>query len=161
MHVAQSLQGRTEIERTLEGGLVLIRVDAVEPPDALKLRRQQAIDQLKGEAPGDEAHILVAIGIHHIVDAELSPHGASLAAGDAGTDEGLKFQGDMLGHMSEPSPLLQAPHEAATFMEAAAMLAQARQHGQETLGERSEEHTSELQSRQYLVCRLLLEKKKR
>src|SRR5438445_4860270 len=28
-------------------------------------------------------------------------------------------------------------------------------------GPRSEEHTSELQSRQYLVCRLLLEKKKR
>src|SRR3712207_8870295 len=30
----------------------------------------------------------------------------------------------------------------------------------ETLAIRSEEHTSELQSRQYLVCRLLLEKKK-
>src|SRR3712207_8802970 len=29
-----------------------------------------------------------------------------------------------------------------------------------TLVSRSEEHTSELQSRQYLVCRLLLEKKK-
>src|SRR3712207_8547217 len=29
-----------------------------------------------------------------------------------------------------------------------------------TAGFRSEEHTSELQSRQYLVCRLLLEKKK-
>src|SRR3712207_7278018 len=29
-----------------------------------------------------------------------------------------------------------------------------------TTGSRSEEHTSELQSRQYLVCRLLLEKKK-
>src|SRR3712207_8943622 len=29
------------------------------------------------------------------------------------------------------------------------------------LHERSEEHTSELQSRQYLVCRLLLEKKKK
>src|SRR3712207_9307957 len=28
------------------------------------------------------------------------------------------------------------------------------------IAERSEEHTSELQSRQYLVCRLLLEKKK-
>src|SRR3712207_7853679 len=28
-----------------------------------------------------------------------------------------------------------------------------------TKGQRSEEHTSELQSRQYLVCRLLLEKK--
>src|SRR5438445_5246569 len=33
--------------------------------------------------------------------------------------------------------------------------------GLKSLGvERSEEHTSELQSRQYLVCRLLLEKKK-
>jgi len=29
------------------------------------------------------------------------------------------------------------------------------------MAERSEEHTSELQSRQYLVCRLLLEKKKK
>src|SRR3712207_7554081 len=34
--------------------------------------------------------------------------------------------------------------------------------GREDLqGKRSEEHTSELQSRQYLVCRLLLEKKKK
>src|SRR3712207_6890526 len=31
---------------------------------------------------------------------------------------------------------------------------------QDRLPSRSEEHTSELQSRQYLVCRLLLEKKK-
>src|SRR3712207_7171500 len=30
---------------------------------------------------------------------------------------------------------------------------------QTEVGKRSEEHTSELQSRQYLVCRLLLEKK--
>src|SRR3712207_8025878 len=33
-------------------------------------------------------------------------------------------------------------------------------HGAARLDGRSEEHTSELQSRQYLVCRLLLEKKK-
>src|SRR3712207_7920815 len=32
--------------------------------------------------------------------------------------------------------------------------------GGAAFGQRSEEHTSELQSRQYLVCRLLLEKKK-
>src|SRR5436309_15729946 len=32
---------------------------------------------------------------------------------------------------------------------------------QEQIGERSEEHTSELQSRENLVCRLLLEKKKK
>src|SRR3712207_8050103 len=31
--------------------------------------------------------------------------------------------------------------------------------GEQHAAERSEEHTSELQSRQYLVCRLLLEKK--
>src|SRR3712207_7066219 len=31
----------------------------------------------------------------------------------------------------------------------------------ERIAHRSEEHTSELQSRQYLVCRLLLEKKKK
>src|SRR3712207_8917298 len=36
-----------------------------------------------------------------------------------------------------------------------------RQGRQETADRRSEEHTSELQSRQYLVCRLLLEKKNR
>src|SRR3712207_8488504 len=34
------------------------------------------------------------------------------------------------------------------------------QHEGPVVRERSEEHTSELQSRQYLVCRLLLEKKK-
>src|SRR3712207_7249579 len=35
-----------------------------------------------------------------------------------------------------------------------------RNYVRDTLELRSEEHTSELQSRQYLVCRLLLEKKK-
>src|SRR5258707_4950545 len=35
------------------------------------------------------------------------------------------------------------------------------QHREEAERFRSEEHTSELQSRQYLVCRLLLEKKKK
>src|SRR3712207_7784854 len=36
-----------------------------------------------------------------------------------------------------------------------------RPFGGDGVAERSEEHTSELQSRQYLVCRLLLEKKKK
>src|SRR3712207_7892064 len=39
-------------------------------------------------------------------------------------------------------------------------LADQFQQAAEEQGIRSEEHTSELQSRQYLVCRLLLEKKK-
>src|SRR5258707_9687487 len=36
-----------------------------------------------------------------------------------------------------------------------------KRHRSARLADRSEEHTSELQSRQYLVCRLLLEKKKK
>src|SRR2546429_1721573 len=36
-----------------------------------------------------------------------------------------------------------------------------RDSGQSVHGQRSEEHTSELQSRLHLVCRLLLEKKKK
>src|SRR5258707_9287070 len=39
------------------------------------------------------------------------------------------------------------------------MLARLAVHHDPHMSERSEEHTSELQSRQYLVCRLLLEKK--
>src|SRR3712207_8932720 len=38
-------------------------------------------------------------------------------------------------------------------------MVEGRWFGTMALSERSEEHTSELQSRQYLVCRLLLEKK--
>src|SRR3712207_8186289 len=41
----------------------------------------------------------------------------------------------------------------------AAPAVRARVDGRVERAERSEEHTSELQSRQYLVCRLLLEKK--
>src|SRR3712207_6989135 len=40
-------------------------------------------------------------------------------------------------------------------------LVQQQRAAMRALQHRSEEHTSELQSRQYLVCRLLLEKKKR
>src|SRR3712207_8230641 len=44
---------------------------------------------------------------------------------------------------------------------AARVLQPPRRQGLQRLEVRSEEHTSELQSRQYLVCRLLLEKKKK
>src|SRR3712207_8493895 len=78
----------------------------------------------------------------------LSLHDALPIFASAG--EGRRERG---GHGRRPSPRL--PQDD-------------RQIGrQETLGSqrsqnlRSEEHTSELQSRQYLVCRLLLEKKKK
>src|SRR3712207_7314970 len=49
------------------------------------------------------------------------------------------------------SPFAYAAFEAASM---------SRSGGGSLSNDRSEEHTSELQSRQYLVCRLLLEKKK-
>src|SRR3712207_7739485 len=54
-------------------------------------------------------------------------------------------------------------HRPAGGAQGSHHLAAARSAGAARLGSRavrSEEHTSELQSRQYLVCRLLLEKKK-
>src|SRR2546421_11349028 len=56
-----------------------------------------------------------------------------------------------------------APHELAVEVagEPAAALLVARRHHVVGAEERSEEHTSELQSRSDLVCRLLLEKKKK
>src|SRR5258707_9344417 len=43
--------------------------------------------------------------------------------------------------------------------ESRVVVAEPRQNSRSPCRSRSEEHTSELQSRQYLVCRLLLEKK--
>src|SRR3712207_7044162 len=68
---------------------------------------------------------------------EITPHafrrtGATLLA----TELGIQIAADVLGHTST---------------------ATTKAHYAEP--DRSEEHTSELQSRQYLVCRLLLEKK--
>src|SRR3712207_8251944 len=62
-----------------------------------------------------------------------------------------------ISHGPQPPGPAQSPH--------ALQLRPPRQHGlrehpPDRPGDRSEEHTSELQSRQYLVCRLLLEKKK-
>src|SRR3712207_7750554 len=54
-------------------------------------------------------------------------------------------------HLSDPDVVvLQVDGEAARYFDTG-----------HVPGARSEEHTSELQSRQYLVCRLLLEKKKK
>src|SRR3712207_7522096 len=64
--------------------------------------------------------------------------GGRVAAEGAFLELGLRF-----AHRERP---LLRPGEAARFG---------------ARGGRSEEHTSELQSRQYLVCRLLLEKKKK
>src|SRR2546422_5503604 len=64
---------------------------------------------------------------------------------------------------SEPFPLVPLLHRLAEPARADERVAEhpVRGHGQGIEPERSEEHTSELQSRLHLVCRLLLEKKKK
>src|SRR3712207_6999516 len=59
------------------------------------------------------------------------------------------------GKLEEQVALLEAHPEAAM------VYGQSQYWHSWTTMPRSEEHTSELQSRQYLVCRLLLEKKKK
>src|SRR3712207_7270981 len=62
-------------------------------------------------------------------------------------------------------PVVRSMREGLAFKPTAVLVGIAPQGGRlpeewrSWLAERSEEHTSELQSRQYLVCRLLLEKK--
>src|SRR3712207_7186498 len=58
---------------------------------------------------------------------------------------------------SRPSRTPFDPLRASTLL----WIARRRGGADECMARRSEEHTSELQSRQYLVCRLLLEKKKK
>src|SRR3712207_8884936 len=60
----------------------------------------------------------------------------------------------------ERVPRIPGVHTLPGVPVADARLAQGLQSAPEAHASRSEEHTSELQSRQYLVCRLLLEKKK-
>src|SRR5258707_6626089 len=61
-----------------------------------------------------------------------------------------RSEGSMLDAPSRPGDI--AEHEVMRFTSAWQLVPLGR-------AGRSEEHTSELQSRQYLVCRLLLEKK--
>src|SRR3712207_7905916 len=65
----------------------------------------------------------------------------------------IRDAGDRTAHL----PQCQARQRAG---DPAAVLGRHLDHLVGQRGDRSEEHTSELQSRQYLVCRLLLEKKK-
>src|SRR3712207_8640973 len=80
------------------------------------------------------------------------------------------FRSDRLAELRQAHPLQQRPEREGRGRQAAVggrwELRGARQGklpgpGQRRERRRSEEHTSELQSRQYLVCRLLLEKKKK
>src|SRR5947209_11441304 len=100
-------------------------------------------------------------------EAQLSPMLAHLLAlRGIGSDEAAAYLSPSLDQLHSPSLML-------GMKEAVERLSAAILHKEQILiyGDydvdgttavvRSEEHTSELQSRQYLVCRLLLEKKKK
>src|SRR5258707_9687808 len=74
-----------------------------------------------------------------------------------GTDSDSKLAADLL----LDGLLFAANSELLIEQVWADLIAQNGQILNRLLKRRSEEHTSELQSRQYLVCRLLLEKKKK
>src|SRR3712207_7908131 len=59
-----------------------------------------------------------------------------------------------------PSPLSSESTTLATILNSVVSIIRLVNIKINFVADRSEEHTSELQSRQYLVCRLLLEKKK-
>src|SRR5256884_3557866 len=63
-------------------------------------------------------------------------------------------------HVVEPPPLLVGRELGGYEPALQDALEFQKQHAEALVAKRSEEHTSELQSRLHLVCRLLLEKKK-
>src|SRR3712207_7653948 len=74
------------------------------------------------------------------------------------------FRSDFAHWYAMPAPIMPAP-STTTFFGANVSMSSGRPREPLTCcmskKNRSEEHTSEFQSRQYLVCRLLLEKKKK
>src|SRR3712207_8815557 len=72
---------------------------------------------------------------------EVREHGGGVVAPDHEVLYRLDADPELLGEHRDRAVLVEPGHRG------------------EALAGRSEEHTSELQSRQYLVCRLLLEKK--
>src|SRR3712207_8346504 len=87
----------------------------------------------------------------------LFPYTTLFRSGDARRD-------DVEERLAQPVRGGADVHRRRALQVAPAILAGDDAHGPSNLAHgsycRSEEHTSELQSRQYLVCRLLLEKKK-
>src|SRR3712207_7785783 len=86
---------------------------------------------------------IYTLSLHDALPIYSSRDATSSRAAGSGGDRRLIFV--VSGH-ADPTSARRPPDRAGAVR---------RRHG-----DRSEEHTSELQSRQYLVCRLLLEKKK-
>src|SRR3989449_3521494 len=89
----------------------------------------------------------------------LFPYTTLFRSDHAGAHRGLGAQGPR-GHRADRGAELQLVGCPAAQERVAPLLARGTRQRGAAPGMRSEEHTSELQSRLHLVCRLLLEKKK-
>src|SRR5690606_19820895 len=94
------------------------------------------------------------------------PEYARLAADKASVEQTIQaLQDDVSAQLAAVAAELKSVDEQIASVEAALARFEAHERGlkriEELKAERSEEHTSELQSRENLVCRLLLEKKKK
>src|SRR5258706_5549517 len=86
--------------------------------------------------------------------------GSGARFGNAGPKQYSPLAGKPMLHHSI-ARLLAAPEVEIVFVVLPLADREFREHDWSAFGERSEEHTSELQSLTNLVCRLLLEKKKK
>src|SRR2546430_7816048 len=73
----------------------------------------------------------------------------------------FRSRGRAVRHPRRRVAEVEAPVPQRVLQRAHVLVAQAREPQQPQANQRSEEHTSELQSQSNLVCRLLLEKKKK
>src|SRR5215217_7177449 len=114
--------------------------------------------------PGDYVFRVVASSdVDRALGEGGDPNGADIPLSVPGDAAGVYFRYDSLTGEIIAEPVSSAATLVTDLGELFAM-APARRGGYELTWDaqpRSEEHTSELQSRQYLVCRLLLEKKKK
>src|SRR5256884_938296 len=96
-----------------------------------------------------DRHRLASQGVSALLEVEESAlrRPSNRRSGSSGPDSSIR-------RMSLANPHGGAPHTHGELLKLGIQVSQA------TLAQRSEEHTSELQSRLHLVCRLLLEKKK-
>src|SRR2546422_5807243 len=92
----------------------------------------------------------------HEVDHEVEAHQRASHEHDVGLHDGIiPEQNRLHGQAAHPGQREDRLHDHRSGQKRSQLATHDRDHGDE----RSEEHTSELQSRLHLVCRLLLEKK--
>src|SRR3712207_8541947 len=91
----------------------------------------------------------------------LFPYTTLFRSGESMSDPAKYFRNNTVGTLNLLDAMRDAGVDTIVFSSTCATYGDPVRVPIDESHQRSEEHTSELQSRQYLVCRLLLEKKKK